>query len=151
MKTNNLGLDLIKRFEGLSLKPYKCPADIPTIGYGSTFYEDGAKVTLNDAPITGGRAEKILQNVLVGFEKAVLGLVTTPINENQFSALVSLCYNIGIGNLKSSTLLRKINEGDFGTASAEFLRWNKAGGKALSGLTMRRQAEKDLFLKKPLH
>lgn len=146
-KTNKAGLDLIKSFEGLYLKPYLCPASIPTIGYGSTYYEDNTKVSLQDPAITEERAVQLLQSHLEEHERYVEKLVKININDNQFSALVSFCYNVGPSSLKKSTLIRLLNDGDIAGAGEQFLRWNKANGKELPGLTRRRQAERSLFLK----
>ena len=145
-KIGTKGLELIKSFEGLRLKPYLCPAKIPTIGYGNTFYEDGKKVTMKDPEITEQRATELLQDSLKGFEKYVDSYCRDDISQNQFDALVSFCYNLGPANLKSSTLLKKanVNPND-PTIAQEFLKWNKAGGRALKGLTKRRQAESDLY------
>lgn len=145
-KIGTKGLDLIKSFEGLKLKPYLCPANVPTIGYGSTFYENDKKVKLTDPSITEQRASELLLDSLKGFERYVDSYCRDDINQNQFDALVSFCYNLGPANLKSSTLLKKanVNPND-PTIAQEFLKWNKAGGKALKGLTKRRQAESDLY------
>ena len=145
-KINKAGIDLVKQFEGLSLKPYKCPADIPTIGYGATYYEDGKKVTLQDPNITEARAEQLLVAHLDKFCKIVESLVKVTLTDNQFAALVSFTYNLGEGNLKSSTLLKKLNASNYADTATEFEKWNKAAGKVLAGLTKRRQAEKALFL-----
>jgi lysozyme len=144
-QVNKAGVDLIKEFEGFFSKPYLCPAKIPTIGFGSTHYEDGTKVTLNDPPITMERAEQLTAHELSTIGIAVEKLVKVPINDNQFSALCSFAYNVGTGNLSSSTLLKKLNAVDYQGASEQFIRWNKAGGKVLNGLTRRREAEQDLF------
>ena len=145
-KIGTKGLDLIKSFEGLKLKPYLCPAKVPTVGYGSTFYENDKKVKLTDPSITEQRASELLLDSLKGFERYVDSYCRDDINQNQFDALVSFCYNLGPANLKSSTLLKKanVNPND-PTIAQEFLKWNKAGGKALKGLTKRRQAEADLY------
>ena len=145
-KIGTKGLDLIKSFEGLKLKPYLCPANVPTVGYGSTFYENDKKVKLTDPSITEQRASELLLDSLRGFERYVDSYCRDDINQNQFDALVSFCYNLGPANLKSSTLLKKanVNPND-PTIAQEFLKWNKAGGKALKGLTKRRQAESDLY------
>lgn len=141
MKTNKAGLDLIKSFEGLKLQSYKCPADVWTIGYGSTGKDIGPGMTW-----TTVQAEERLAKDLVKFELAVQHMLTVAVNENQFSALVCFCYNIGEGALGKSTLIKMLNAGDAGAAD-QFLRWNKAGGKELAGLTRRRVAERDLFNK----
>lgn len=147
MKTNQDGIDLIKAFEGVKLAPYKDPIGIPTIGIGATFYQDGRKVAMTDKPMTETEVTALLQYHLLEFEKGVLGLVKVPLSSNQFSALVSFAFNCGIGNLRSSTLLKKLNALDYSSAANEFLRWDKAQGKILAGLTRRRKAEKELFLK----
>ena len=147
MKISENGLKLIKKFEGLSLKPYLCSAGIPTIGFGNTFYENMKKVTLQDEPITEERADSLF-NFLVttNFVNVVNRLVIVDINQNQFDALVSFVYNLGSGNFEKSTLLKKVNQEDFIGASLEFEKWNRASRKVLSGLTKRRLAEKELFL-----
>ena len=145
-KIASKGLDLIKSFEGLKLKPYLCSANVPTIGYGNTFYENKAKVTLKDSSITEQRAVELLAWSLKGFEQYVDSYCVDTITQNQFDALVSFCYNLGPANLKSSTLLKKVNANpNDPTIRAEFLKWNKAGGRALAGLTRRRTAEADLY------
>jgi lysozyme len=149
MKINKIsekGLNLIKSFEGLRLKPYLCSAKVATIGYGNTFYENKTKVTLKDLPITEQRATELLEWSLKGFERYVDSYCIDTINQNQFDALVSFCYNLGPANLKKSTLLKKVNaDPNDPTIRAEFLKWNKAGGRALAGLTRRRTAEADLY------
>ena len=139
MRINEAGLNLIKDFEGCRLKAYLCPAGVWTIGYGHT---QGVKP---DMVINQLQAERFLIQDLKRFEDAVTSLVKVPITPNQFSALVSFAYNVGTGALYDSTLLRKLNKKDYKGAANEFLRWNKAGGKVLPGLTRRRLAEKDLF------
>lgn len=141
MKINQKGLDIIKSFEGCKLMAYLCPAKIATIGYGHT----GADVKLG-MNITLAQAEKLLQQDLAKFETGVTNLVTSAINENQFSALVSFAYNCGLGNLKSSTLLHKLNVNPKDiTIKNEFAKWNKAAGKELAGLSRRRKIESDLY------
>lgn len=148
-KLNKASLDLIKSFEGLSLKVYKDSIGIPTIGYGTTFYEDGKKVTMNDPEITETRAEQLLAIHLDTFAASVEKLVQVPLTDNQFGALCSFVYNLGAGSLSQSTLLKKLNAKDYAGAALEFEKWNKAGGQVLPGLTRRRQAEKALFLQSP--
>jgi lysozyme len=149
MKINAIGakgLSLIKQFEGLLLKPYKCPAGIPTIGYGATYYPSGLKVTMNDKAITEGQASTMLMNMLKTYEKSVDSFCRDDINQNQFDALVSFSYNVGVNALKNSTLLKKVNKDpNDPTIRAEFMKWNKAGGKVLKGLTNRRIAEANLY------
>ena len=140
MNTSRTGIELIKKFEGCVLTAYKCPAGIWTIGYGHT---TGVK---EGQTITNKEAEALLKQDLLTFETYVSNLVTVEINQNQFDALVSFCYNLGPGNLKTSTLLKLLNNGNFEGAAEQFDRWVYAGGKKLSGLIKRRAAEKALFL-----
>ena len=131
------------------LKPYKCPAGVPTIGYGNTFYENGSKVKLTDPLITKEKAQSILRASMDYFEKQVDALVVDSINQNQFDALVDFAYNVGIGNLKSSTLLKKVNKNpNDPTIREEFMKWVFVGGKKLNGLVKRRESEADLYFKK---
>lgn len=146
MKLNKEGYDLIKSFEGLRLKPYLCSAKVPTIGYGSTFYENNKKVLMSDPPITKQRAEELLQLSADRFARKVMNLVKKPITQNQLNALTSFAYNLGSGALASSTLLKKVNVNPNNvTIKNEFLRWNKANGVTLKGLTNRRIKEADLY------
>ena len=146
MILDNKGYLFITKHEGLRLKPYLCPAKIPTIGYGNTYYSDGKRVTLLDKEITKQQAFDMFKEIANRFGKRVDELVTSNINQNQFNALVSFAYNVGTGNFSSSTLLKKINKNPNDlTLKAEFLRWNKAGGKVLNGLTNRRNEEADLY------
>lgn len=138
---------LIKEFEGFRAEPYRCPAGIATIGYGSTRYADGKPVTMEDAPITETDAEALVMATLnTEYVAAVNRYVTVPINQNQFDALVDFCYNAGAKNLQTSSLLRYLNGGDFDHAAQEFGKWVHAGDKVLPGLVRRREAEKELFL-----
>jgi lysozyme len=119
---------------------------VPTIGYGNTFYENGSKVTLKDQAITEARATELLEWSLNKFEQYVDSYCIDSITQNQFDALVSFCYNLGPANLKASTLLKKVNKDpNDPTIRAEFMKWNKAGGRALAGLTRRREAEANLY------
>ena len=145
-KASQKGLDLIKRFEGLKLKPYLCPASIWTIGYGNTYYPSGAKVKGTDPAITKEKAEELLKFLLTSYEKGVDSFCRDDINQNQFDALTSFAYNVGVGNLQKSTLIKKVNKNpNDPSIRAEFMKWNKGGGKVLLGLTRRRQAEADLY------
>jgi lysozyme len=145
-KISQKGLDLIKRFEGLSLKPYLCPASIPTIGYGNTYYTDGKKVKLTDPSITQAKAEELLKFLIQSYEKSVDSFCRDDISQHQFDALTSFAYNCGVNNLQSSTLLKKVNLNPQDvTIRNEFMKWNKGAGKVLAGLTKRRQAEADLY------
>jgi lysozyme len=148
-KTGTAGIEMIKFFEGFRSAPYKCPAGIPTIGYGATFYPDGKKVTMSDKSITEQEGTVLLQSMLVSFEKYVDSYCRDDINQNQFDALVSFAYNLGPANLKSSTLLKKVNlNPEDETIHLEFMKWVKAGGKTLKGLVRRREAESQLYFKK---
>lgn len=145
-KISNLGLELIKKYEGFKAKAYLCPANVITIGYGSTYYEDGTKVKLTDSPITKERATELLEALLVSYERSVDSYCVDTINQNQFDSLCSFAYNCGVGNLKSSTLLKKVNKNPNDlTIKDEFLKWNKGGGKVLTGLTKRRIEEAQLY------
>jgi len=145
-KLSQKGLDLIKSFEGLSLKPYVCAGGINTIGYGNTYYTNGKRVTLQDKPITKQQAEELLKLSVSTYEKAVDSFCRDDISQSQFDALVSFAYNLGTGALQKSTLIKKVNSNPSDPSiKAEFLKWNKAGGRALAGLTRRRQAESDLY------
>lgn len=141
------GIKLIQSFEGCRLKGYVCPAGKLTIGYGHTGLVDGKAIYVG-MKISKAKAIELLKKDLDRFENAVNELVDVKITQNQFDALTSFAYNCGEGNLKSSTLLRKVNTKDFKDAADEFLKWNKGGGKVLLGLTRRRKAERSLFLKK---
>ena len=137
--------ELIKKFEGCELKAYQCPAGILTIGFGSTRYEDGLAIRKGDT-ITQAKAELLLEVTLMRFIKEVEKMVKSNINQNQKDALTDFAYNCGIGNLNSSTLLKKVNANPNDvTIKDEFLKWNKAKGKVLNGLTKRRQAEATLY------
>lgn len=143
MEISKNGLDLIKKFEGCKLTAYRCPANVPTIGYGATFYENGKPVKMGDK-ITQERADALLLHVVKGFYHDIAGT-----SQNQKDAIVSFCYNLGNGNFNKSTLKKKIlaNPND-PTIEAEFMKWTKAGGKVLAGLVRRRRAESELYFKK---
>ena len=146
MKMSDKGLNIIKKFEGLELKPYLCPAGVPTIGYGSTVYPNGRAVTLKDKAITENEAHQILVATVTKYEDAVNRYVRVPVTQNQFDALADFAYNAGIGNLQKSTLLKKVNAGDYAGAAKEFGKWIYGGGKPLKGLIKRREMEAALFL-----
>lgn len=143
MQISKAGLDLIKQFEGLYLKAYRCPAGVPTIGYGHT-----AGVAMGQT-ITQQQADDYLRRDVRQFERAVARLVRVPLTQGQFDALVSFAFNLGEGALAQSTLLRLLNSGDYAGAAAQFDRWNKAGGRVLPGLVRRRAAERALFEARP--
>jgi lysozyme len=146
MQITRKGIEVIKKYEGFSKVPYLCPAGVATIGYGSTFYPDGKKVSILDKPISEEQATQMLILVVDDFALKVTKLLKQKLSENQFNAVVSFAYNLGIGALSKSTLLKKVNAnpGDK-TIRDEFLKWNKAGGKVLNGLVKRRLEESDLY------
>lgn len=142
MKINEKGLTLIKNFESLRLDAYLDAVNVPTIGYGST----GADIHLG-MKITLEEANKRLLDYLAEVEPKIDALVKVELNSNEFSALCCFVYNVGIGALKGSTLLKKLNAGaDKKEVAKEFGKWTKAGGKELKGLVRRRKAEAELFL-----
>ena len=137
-------LALIRRFEGLYLVPYLCPAGVPTIGYGATYYEDGTRVQLTDAAITRERAEGLLLwHVKTVYLPAVLKLCPAIVHETpgRVAALIDWTFNLGLGNLRASTLRRRVNAADWEAVPGELRKWNKAAGKVLKGLMIRREAE----------
>lgn len=138
-RINRAGLDLVKQFEGLQLKAYLCPAKVWTIGYGST----GAHVTPGMV-ITEAEAERLLREDLERFEAAV-AKAAPDATDNQFAAIVSLAFNIGIAGVLKSTVLRKHLAGDHVGAASAFAMWNKGGGRVLAGLVRRRAAEAQLY------
>jgi lysozyme len=161
---NEAGVNLIKSFEGIvdgdpstvKLDPYLDPIQIWTIGWGhaisvGTRFLKGAddkplvKAMFPDG-ITLEEATLLLKSDLLKFTRGVESVVKVPLTDNQFAALVSFAFNVGLANLMKSTLLRRVNEQNFAAAALEFQKWNKAGGKVLRGLTRRRAAEAQLFL-----
>jgi lysozyme len=139
MKLSKVGADLIKKYEGCRLKAYKCPAGVWTIGFGHTGNVIEGQV------ITQAQADALFDKDVQKFVDGVNKLVKVEINQNQFDALVSFAYNLGIGALKKSTLLQYVNKKQFDKAANEFDRWNKADGKVLKGLVNRRNSEEALF------
>lgn len=143
MKLSQRAIDLIKQFEGYSSKAYPDPATggAPwTIGYGTT---KGVKPGMI---ITAEQAEKMLRDDVAKFESGVSSLVTTPTTQGQFDAMVSLAYNIGLGNFGKSTLLKKHNARCYTCAADQFRVWNRANGKVMNGLTKRRAAERQVYM-----
>lgn len=145
MQTSEKGIAVIKQFEGCKLTAYQDSVGVWTIGYGWTQPVDGKPIRAG-MTIKQETAERLLKTGLVSYESDVSRLVKVGLNQGQFDALVSFTYNLGARSLSTSTLLRKLNAGDYAGAADEFLRWNKAGGKVLNGLTRRREAERALFL-----
>jgi lysozyme len=145
MEVNKAGRDLIKKFEGCKLKAYKCPAGLWTISWGLTFYPDGTKVKEGDV-ITQQQAEDYFNAIVDDFAKKVDALIKSNVTDNNFSALVSFAYNVGMGNFQRSTLLRKVNANPKDkTILAEFKKWTRANGEVLKGLVRRREAEAKLY------
>lgn len=145
MQTSEKGIALIKQFEGCKLTAYQDSVGVWTIGYGWTQPVDGKPIRAG-MTIKQETAERLLKTGLVSYESDVSRLVKVGLTQWQFDALVSFTYNLGARSLSTSTLLRRLNAGDYAGAADEFLRWNKAGGKVLNGLTRRREAERALFL-----
>jgi len=145
MKISQEGLALIKRFEGCRLEAYKCSANVLTIGYGHT---SGVKET---DTITQEEADELLEKDVLKFEEYVEDNVIVELDQSQFDALVAWTFNLGPGNLRESTMLKKLNDSDYASVPSEMKRWNKAGGKTLDGLIRRRNAEALLFQSKEWH
>lgn len=139
--TGKAGINLIKEFEGLKLGKYKDAVGLWTIGYGHLIRPEETF----DRRLTEEEAESLLRKDLQEAEKGIKRLVSVPLTQNQFDALVSFVFNVGVGRLENSTLLKRLNVKDYPAAAAELLKWNKAGGKKLAGLTRRRKEEKTLF------
>lgn len=152
MTISQNGLDLIKSFEGLRLTAYTATEEerlknIWTIGYGNTYYPDGKKVKQGDTLSSASEAAGLLRAAVKDFERGVNEAIKVPMTQNQFDAMVSLAYNIGVGAFKKSTLVANMNKINTISVANEFPKWNKAGGKVLTGLMRRRAAERELFLK----
>ena len=139
MKISLEGLSLIKKFEGCKLEAYKCSAGVWTIGYGHT-----AGVKEGDV-CTQEEAEKLLRGDIFKFEEYVQDSVKVDLDQSQFDALVAWTFNLGPGNLRESTMLKKLNNQEYESVPFEMRRWNKVGGKTLDGLIRRREAESLLF------
>ncbi|MFC4728813.1 lysozyme [Coralloluteibacterium thermophilus] len=147
MITSDAGVALIKRHEGWRPRVYNDPAGYATVGYGHLIAKRPATAEeLARAPLTEAEGNLLLREDLTQAEWAVTDLVKVPLTQNQFDALVSFVFNVGRGNFQGSTLLRKLNAGDYAGAANEFGRWVYAGGKVLSGLVRRREDERRLFL-----
>ena len=142
MTSIEIAAALARRFEGLYLTPYLCPAGVPTIGYGATYYEGGTPVKLTDPKITKERAEELLLwMVRTKYLPTVMRLCPQVDTPERVAALIDFTFNLGGGNLKASTLRRKVNAQEWDAVPEEFRKWNKAGGRVLKGLTIRREAE----------
>lgn len=141
MKIGKKGLDLIKHFEGFRAQAYLCPAGVWTIGYGTT------KGVKKGQVVDIEKANKMLLSDVAKFEKNVNDLVKVKLTQDQFDALVAFVYNVGPTNFKNSTLLSLLNQGMYDKVDEQLLRWNKANGRVLDGLTRRRISEGVLFSK----
>ena len=148
MKLSANGFKLLGELEGIVLRPYRDSVGIPTIGIGSTYYEDGTKVKMSDKAITKERAIQLAKNVVKSFEAQVNKSILPTMTQNQFDAMVLLCYNIGESGFARSSVVRNFNAGNLQKAADSFLLWNKAGGKVVKGLVNRRNIERTLFLSK---
>jgi len=158
MSISEAGIQLIKSFEGCHNSPYKCPATLWTIGYGRVLYPDQARLktgeraayplrTEHNRTFSGDEIDALLEVDLLRFEAGVLRLCpATADRQCHMDAIVSFAFNVGLGNLQSSTLRMKYNRAEYLAAADEFLKWTKAGGKVLNGLVRRREAERALFL-----
>lgn len=149
MKVSPKGIKFIRQEEGCRLRAYQNPGDKPTIGVGATFYEDGSAVKMGDV-ISQDRADALLSFHLRMFEKGVEDAVTVLINQNQFDALVSFAFNIGLGAFRKSTLLKKVNVNpNDPEIRNEFYKWISKGKPFEAVLVRRRKHEADLFYSKP--
>jgi lysozyme len=146
MRPTENAFGLIRPWETFESYPYLCPAKVPTIGFGSTYYRDGTKVKLSDKPISLEAAESLMDFVATEMGNQIYELVEVILTQNQFDALVSFVYNVGISAFAGSRLLKKINAGLMDEAALEFPKWNKSKGKILGGLIKRRAQEMELFL-----
>jgi lysozyme len=145
MEVNKAGRGLIKQFEGCKLKAYQCSAGHWTIGFGNTFYEDGTKVKQGDV-ITQQRADELFDYILEDFINQIKPLIKSLLSDNNFSAIVSFAYNVGVNNLRRSTLLKKVNANPKDPSiRAEFMKWVRANNVVLKGLVRRREAEAKLY------
>jgi len=145
METSAEGKALIKKFEGCELESYLCPAGVWTVGYGTT------KNVVEGMTITQDMAEEMLDKDLLEFEEYVDKLVEVPLDQSQYDALVAWTYNLGPTNLKSSTMLKVLNDSKYDEVPAQMRRWNKSNGQVLTGLVRRREAESLLFQGKEWH
>ena len=143
---NERGIEMVKSFEGLALRPYVCAGGVNSVGYGATVSRTGGPIDLDMEPITEAEAEALLIRDLESSQGWVSRLIKTALTENQYSALTSFTFNVGAGALQRSTLRMKLNRGEFQNAADEFPKWRIAGGRILAGLVRRRAAERALFL-----
>lgn len=151
MTVGNNCVLMVAHFEQFVSKPYLCPAKVPTIGYGSTFYPNGQKVTLHDAPVSEKVARDLMMWELTNTATSINAVLKVAVTQAQYDSLVSFAYNVGTGAFRKSTLLRIINGGELKkdgwkrTITAEFGKWINANGRKLPGLVSRRSTEAFLF------
>lgn len=146
MKTSEKGIKMIAKFEGFKSCPYLDPVGIPTIGFGNTFYPNGIRVKMTDPKITRAQGLKMLKEVVKQFEGEINRVLCRELSQNQFDAIVSFTYNLGIGSLRRSTLLEKVNRNPCDPSIPdEFRKWTYAKGKRLNGLIKRRDIEAELY------
>ena len=143
---NERGIEIVKSFEGLALRPYVCAGEVNSVGYGATRSSTGGPIDLDMEPISEIEAEALLLRDLESSQGWVRRLIKTALTENQYSALVSFTFNVGAGALQRSTLRMKLNRSEYQGAADEFPKWRIAGGRILAGLVRRRAAERTLFL-----
>ena len=143
---NERGIEMVKSFEGLALRPYVCAGGVNSVGYGATVGSNGRPIDLDMEPITEAEAEALLIRDLESSEGWVSRLIKTALTENQYSALTSFTFNVGAGALQRCTLRMKLNRGEFLNAADEFPKWKFANKRILAGLVRRRAAERALFL-----
>ena len=143
---NERGIQIVKSFEGISVKPYLCPANVWTVGYGATRSSTGGPIDPDMEPITEAEAEALLIRDLGSSEGWVRRLIKTALTENQYFALTSFTFNVGAGALQRSTLRMKLNREEYQGAAGEFPKWKFANKRILAGLIRRRAAERSLFM-----
>ncbi len=147
MKLDAKGEKFLHDREAYRSKPYLDSGGVPTIAFGNTTYADGRRVTMMDRPVTEAEALALFKTVIVRYEKAVNNAIKVPMTQNEFNAMVALCYNIGTGAFAKSTLVKLMNSNSpKADVAAQFLRWNKDNGKVVKGLTNRRALEAALFM-----
>ena len=149
MKVSKQAIKMIKHHEGVRYDPYQCPAGLWTIGVGHLIGDGKSLPKGWDRTFKESEVDQILADDLQRFENGVLRLTKVPLNQNQFDALVSFSFNVGLGNYQASTLRAKLNRGEYDAAADEFQKWRKAAGKVLNGLVVRRADERNLFVTPP--
>lgn len=148
MKTSDHGIAFIKRWEGVKLNAYLCPANVWTIGVGHTAAMGDPK-PVKGMRLSEAEADMILRRDLKAIERDIIAVVKAPLSQGQFDTLVSFVFNVGIGAFRKSTLLKKLNAGDAKAVPSELMKWTRAGGKVVQGLVNRRRAEADMWRSAP--